>query len=139
MDLFVAEQVQKKLKAQAEEERRLREIDNSKIKDFSLFGHHEAPSAVFAAGRSESAVVWWKDPVALREEDIHSYEIHRYRLDDRGDWLHKGYTVAPKQKKKVFIVDGLANDQLYRCVDTSNTPAIFRLSLICSVILVDLR
>jgi hypothetical protein len=117
MDHYVAVQVEKRLKQKEKERIELLDNNDSKVTTkFSNFGHQEAPSSVFASGRSESAVVWWKPPNALKDEEILGFEIHRYRQDDRGNWLHKGFTAVPNPKLDVFVIENLANDRMYRRV-----------------------
>ena len=58
------------------------------------FGYPSPPAAVYAAGRVESAAVWWpwnEELEANPDTKISKWIVHRYRRDNaHSPWLNKG-------------------------------------------------
>lgn len=76
-------------------------------------GFAAPPEQVFAAGKNQSAAVWW---IYDNTDGVTSWEVHRYRRDSPGEdgWQYKGsYAFSDLSILQVNIPE-LTNDNEYR-------------------------
>ena len=89
--------------------------------------------SVFAAGKSESAFVWWVLNKPIEDElDVTGWEVYRYRQypgnDGVDDWLYKGKVHISGRTHRSCTVINLHDSCMYRfsvrCLYTKKPPSV---------------